>query len=140
MPTPEALVHRFYREVWDHADEAVAREILSPQLRFRGSLGPEKVGPDGFIDYLRAVHGAFSGFESTIENLLVSGQNVAARMTFRGTHIADVFGVRPTKALIEWSAAAFFETDGDQITAIWVLGDVDHVKSQLGKAAIEVFG
>jgi len=140
MVTPEQLVHRFYREIWDHADEAVAREILSPDLVFRGSLGPEKRGPEGFIDYLRAVHGALGHFESIVEDLLVSGSRVAARLTFRGVHRDVLFGIAPTGRLLEWQAAAFFDTDGREITSLWLLGDVDGVKRQLGAAESQTFG
>jgi hypothetical protein len=45
MPTPAELVRRFYDEVWNRRDEAVAREILHRDFRFRGSLGPELRGP-----------------------------------------------------------------------------------------------
>ena len=34
------LVQRFYHEVWNEADETVAREILHADLRFKASLGP----------------------------------------------------------------------------------------------------
>ncbi|MCG6884743.1 MAG: ester cyclase [Silicimonas sp.] len=139
MPTPEQLIHRFYREIWDHADEDVAREILSPHLRFRGSLGPEKTGAEGFIEYLRAIHTAFGNFESIIETLLVSGQSAAAKMRFGGIQQAEIFGVPATHTRIEWSAAAFFETDGTQITSLWLIGDVDHVKTQLGREAKAAF-
>src|SRR5262245_10725060 len=52
--TPRALVERFYYEVWNRADERVAREILHPKFRFRASLGPERRGPEDFIDYMRS--------------------------------------------------------------------------------------
>ena len=48
--TPQRLVERFYEEVWNRADETVAREILAEDFAFRGSLGPERRGQDGFID------------------------------------------------------------------------------------------
>jgi len=140
MVTPDHLVTRFYREVWDHADEDVARAILDPWLRFRGSLGPEKRGVEGFIDYLRAVHAALENFESVIESLLVSGQNAAARMRFGGLHRGTLYGIPPTGRQVHWPAAAFFETDGSRITALWVLGDVDGVKRQLGAPGTETFG
>src|SRR6516225_9855142 len=50
------LVQRFYREVWNKADETVAREILHAGLRFKASLGPVRTGPEGFIDYMRSIH------------------------------------------------------------------------------------
>jgi len=139
MVTPEKLVERFYREIWDHAGEAVAREILSPELVFRGSLGAEKRGPEGFIEYLRAVHAALGNFESDVEELLLSGDRAAARLTFRGIHQGQLFGFAPTGRLIEWQAAAFFETDGAQITRLWLMGDVDGVKQQLGASGEQSF-
>ena len=139
MATPRHLVERFYHEVWDRADEAAAREILAPDFRFRGSLGPEKTGVAGFIDYLRAVHTSLGDFRCIIQSLLVSERRAAAQMLFRGIHRAELFGVPATGAVIQWSGAAFFETNDEQITALWVLGDVDAVKKQLGAQTSPVF-
>jgi predicted ester cyclase len=130
--SPATLVERFYDEVWNKTDEAVAREILHPDFRFHASLGAERHGPDGFIDYLRQVHAALSGFTCEIEGLLVEDGEAVARMRFHGTHAGPLFGVAATGHRIEWVGAAFFATDGTQITALWVLGDIDAVKRQLG--------
>lgn len=78
MPTPPTrLVERFYHEVWNQADEAVAREILSPGFRFRASLGPEKTGPEGFIDYMRLIHAALGGYSCTIEEIVAEDRRAA---------------------------------------------------------------
>lgn len=136
MPIPPSrLIERFYHEVWNEADEAVAREILHPEFRFRASLGPEKSGPDGFIEYMRLIHAALSGYTCTIEDIIEQGERAAARMRFAGLHRGPLFGVAPTGLRIAWSGAAFFTTDGRQITSLWVLGDVDAVKQQLGQGS-----
>ena len=68
MPaTPTELVERFYNIVWKNADEAEAKRLLDADFRFRGSLGPELQGPDGFIAYMRSVHAALEGFTCRIE-------------------------------------------------------------------------
>jgi len=139
MTTPQTLVGRFYHELWNRADEAVAPQILSPDFRFRGSLGPEKTGVEGFLEYHRAVHAALEGFECIVEDLLVSGSNAAARMLFRGRHRGELFGIAPTGVEIQWAGAAFFATDDAQITSLWVLGDVDGVKRQLGHSGTAPF-
>jgi hypothetical protein len=59
---PCRLVERFYYELWNKGDETVAREILDPGFRFRGSLGPERVRPDGFIDYMRSIRTTLAAF------------------------------------------------------------------------------
>jgi predicted ester cyclase len=133
MPiSPARLVERFYHEVWNKADEAGARAILDPDFRFRASLGPEKRGPDGFIEYLRLIHAALSGYTCTIEEMIEQGDHAAVRLRFAGLHRGVFFGVAPTGREIAWSGAAFFTTNGNRITHLWVLGDVDAVKQQLG--------
>src|SRR5215472_7972556 len=76
--SPKTLIERFYHEVWNRADEVVAREILHPEFCFRGSLGEEKRGPDGFITYLRMIHTALSKYTCTIEEIVEEGQRAAA--------------------------------------------------------------
>jgi predicted ester cyclase len=139
MPTPTDLVRRFYDEVWNRQDEAVARAILHADFRFRGSLGPELRGVDGFIDYLRATHRALGSYTCIVDDLVATTDRAAARMRFRGIHRARFFGVEATGREIIWAGAAFFTSDGNQIVALWVLGDLDGVKRQLGAAAESVF-
>jgi predicted ester cyclase len=129
--TPRTLVERFYYEVWNRADERVAREILHPEFRFRASLGPERRGPEGFIDYMRSIHAALADYTCIIDDLVVTLDRAAARMTFKGVQRGRFFSVDPTGRKIRWEDCAFFATDGRQIVELWVLGDVDSVKQQL---------
>jgi predicted ester cyclase len=128
---PIELVERFYNIVWKNADEAEAKRLLEADFRFRGSLGPELQGPDGFIAYMRSVHAALEGFTCGIEEIIAAGDRVAARMSFHGRHRAKLFGVAPTGRDIRWSGAAFFTIRSDKIAALWVLGDVEGVRRQL---------
>jgi len=137
--SPERLVERFYAEVWNRADEAVAREILHADFRFRGSLGPLRTGPDGFIDYMRSIHEALANYACIIDELIGTDTRAAARMRFRGIHRSTFFGVPATGKEIAWAGAAFFTTDRRRITELWVLGDVDAVKAQLGAGAGSTF-
>jgi len=133
--SPRALVERFYHQVWNRADEAAAREILHKDFVFRASLGPEHTGPDGFIQYLRAVHQALGGYQCIIEELIESKRHAAVRLRFLGVHHDTFFGVPATGKRIEWCGAGFFATDTGKITRLWVIGDVDAVKRQLGAAS-----
>lgn len=130
--TPKILVERFYHEVWNRADENLAREILHPEFRFRASLGPQKHGPDGFIAYMRSVHAALGNFTCIIDELLTTDDRAAARMTFTGIHQADLFDMTPTGRMITWTGGAFFTVEDGRIVELWVLGDIDSVKQQLG--------
>jgi len=136
---PRVLVERFYHEVWNQADEAVAREILDRDFVFRASLGPERRGPDGFIAYLRSIHAALGDYRCRIDDLVTTGDRAVARMTFTGLHRAEFFGVAATGREITWAGAAFFRADGRRITELWVLGDIDAVKRQLNAGGSSSF-
>jgi steroid delta-isomerase-like uncharacterized protein len=128
--TPSDLVERFYNVVWNQADEDEARKILDADFRFRASLGPELRGPGGFIAYMRTLRAALPDFICTIEELIATGDRVAARMSFQGTHRGKFFGIAATGRDIRWNGAAFFKTSGDCITELWVLGDIEAVRHQ----------
>lgn len=131
MPQPEQLVRRFYNDIWNKRDESLARTLLAPDFRFRGSLGDEKRGPTGFIDYMRAVHRSLSEYTCTIDDLICMETRAAARMSFSGIHQGDFLGTPPTGRSISWSGAAFFTFAQDQIVELWVLGDIDAIRTQL---------
>jgi len=130
MSTRE-LVEAFYHEVWNQADEDRAREILAESFRFRGSLGAERRGPDGFIAYMRDVHRALGDYRCIIDELVTDEDRAAARMRFTGKHRADFLGVAATGRQISWAGAAFFRCEHGRITDLWVLGDVVELRRQL---------
>ena len=129
--SPRELVEAFYFEVWNRVDENRAREILAESFRFRGSLGAERVGPDGFIAYLREVHRALGDYRCIIDELVTSDSRAAARMRFTGRHRDVLQGVPATGRQITWSGAAFFQCEGGRITDLWVLGDLVELRRQL---------
>jgi len=79
MTSPRELVARFYRDVWERADESAAREILRPDLSFRGSLGPVMRGVDAFVGYMRSIHAALADYTCIIEDLVATEDRAAAR-------------------------------------------------------------
>jgi steroid delta-isomerase-like uncharacterized protein len=129
--TAAELVERFYHLVWNKADETEARKILASDFRFRGSLGPELHGPDGFIAYMRSVHEMLGGFTCQIEEVIAAVDRAAARMTFHGRHRGKFFGIEPGGQEIRWSGAAFFKTCDGKIIELWVLGDIEEIRRQL---------
>lgn len=137
--TAAALVERFYHEVWNNADEQVAREILDADFSFRGSLGPERRGHDGFIAYMRSIHAALDDYTCVIDDIVATEDRAAAQMTFKGIHRGELFGVAASGNMVRWAGAAFFHMAEGRITELWVLGDVDSVKRQLGSNASTAF-
>ncbi len=111
----------------------MARAILDSGFRFRGSLGVTADDVDGFLAYVRSVRAALADYRCIIDDLIVEGGNrAAARMTFTDVHRGELMGVAATGRTISWSGAAFFTCRHGRIAELWVLGDLDGLRRQLG--------
>jgi predicted ester cyclase/ribosomal protein S18 acetylase RimI-like enzyme len=131
------LIQRYYEEMWNRWDFNLAEVLLDPKIQFRGSLGVEVRGVAGFQGYMRTVQAAFPDFTNSIDELIVEDDRVAARLTYRGTHRGELFGVAPSGNRIEYGGAAFFEIAAGRVARGWVLGDTTSLKKQLG-AGLEI--
>ena len=119
----KTLVRRFYDELWNNWNYGIIGEILTPDVGFHGSLGVQKNGHQGFIDYAEIVRAAFPDFTNTIEELIAEGDKVAACLTYRGTHMGEIFDIEGTGRSIRYIGTAIFVFRDALISNAWVLGD-----------------
>jgi steroid delta-isomerase-like uncharacterized protein len=125
------LIERFYLEMWNRFDKTILPDILTEDLRFRGSLGQFKSGRAEFGEYVDFIQRAFPDFSNEIEEIISEDDKAFAKLTYRGTHRGEVFGIAPTGRLIRYEGAAVFKFRGDRIAEVWVLGDIYGLISQL---------
>jgi steroid delta-isomerase-like uncharacterized protein len=127
----EELVRRFYAELWNRWDDAAVDELLDEAFVFRGSLGDQVRGRDGFRSYRDKIRSAFPDFHNQIVDLVTDGDRAAARLRYSGHHQGEVFGVAPSGIRVVYEGAAFFTARGGQLHEVWVLGDVAGLRRQL---------
>jgi steroid delta-isomerase-like uncharacterized protein len=125
------LIERFYHEMWNRFDKSIVPEILTEDLQFRGSLGQTKSGHGEFGEYVDFIQRAFPDFSNEIEEIISEGDKAFARLTYRGTHRGEVFGIAPTGRRIQYAGAAVFKFREGRIAEVWVLGDVYGLIAQL---------
>lgn len=128
-------VRRFYEVLWNAHDKAAIPTVLHQDCTFRGSLGQEKKGHQGFAEYVDMVHHALGEYRCTIEDLVVERTKVFTKMSFSGLHRDDFMGFRPTGKRVTWKGCALFSFDGELIADVWVLGDLKGLEEQLKENA-----
>jgi predicted ester cyclase len=127
----EALVRRFYEELWNRWDDGAVDEVLAADFEFRGSLGDVTTGRDGWRGYRDGLRAAVPDFHNEIVELVVSDGRAAARLAFTGHHRGVLLGHRGHGERIRYEGAAFFRSGSGQLVAAWVLGDLDALRRQL---------
>ncbi len=125
------LVQGFYERFWNEVDLSLAEEILHPEVTFRGSVGVGVTGRRAVCDYVLMVTTALSEYRCDVESLIVEGDRAAAKVRFSGLHTGEFLGYAPTGRHVEWIGAAFFAAEEGMLSDIWVLGDLESLRSQL---------
>jgi len=62
-----------------------------------------------------------------------------ALLTYRGTHLGELYGAAPARKRIEYGGIAFFRICKGQITSGLVYGDTIGLMRQIGAATPEVY-
>ncbi len=124
-------VRKFYEVLWDANNKDEIASVLHENFTFRGSLGQEKKGHDGFSSYVDMVHNALKDYKCIIEDLIEEENKVFAKMTFTGIHKKEFMGYSATSKRVSWSGCALFTFTDEKISDVWVLGDLKNLEIQL---------
>lgn len=127
----EDLVGRFYRELWNNWDDAAVDEVLAADFVFRGSMGNETRGRDGWRGYRDTIRPGAPDFHNEIIDLIASADRAAARLRYSGRHDGTLAGLPATGRRFEYAGAAFFTSAHGKLASAWVLGDLDGLRRQL---------
>jgi predicted ester cyclase len=130
----ESLVRAFYERLWNSWDDDLVPEVLHPDLEFRGSLGTSTTGLTEWRDYRDGVRLGSSDFHNEVTELVVDGDRAAARLRWSGTHTGGLAGYAATGHRFTYEGAAFLTADGGLLRRIWVIGDLDVLRTALSGA------
>ena len=82
----QRIVHAFVEEVWNAPEAARAAADLYAETY----VNPFGSGPAARVEPIRRYHEAFPDLHIDIEELIVAGDTVVLRATFRGTDTVDM--------------------------------------------------
>lgn len=125
----EQILRRMFDEAWNGKNEAVIDEIVAPDLLCYGLPDPDAIahGPDGLKQVVRAFCGAFPDLHITIEDIIASGDRVAARWRSSGTHLGDHLGFPASGKQATLSGATICTLRNGKIHQAWNLMDMGHL-------------
>jgi predicted ester cyclase len=122
------LVHRFYAEAWNRWDDSAVSLLLDPGFAFRGSLGDEVRGHDGWRGYRDRIRAGVPDFHNEVLDLVVDGDRAAARLRYSGHHHGELLGIQGAGRRVEYEGAAFFTARAGLLVQAWVLGDLEALR------------
>jgi steroid delta-isomerase-like uncharacterized protein len=129
-----SLVERFYALLWNAWDNTAVDDVLTEDFIFRGSLGAETAGRDGWRGYRDAVRRGVPDFRNDLVDVICEGDRAAARLSCSGQHQGPLLGLPGSGRRFRYDVTAFFRCREGRIAEAWVLGDVEGLRRQLSGA------
>ena len=129
--TNKALVHRFF-EAFNAGDLDAAVAVFDPNAVVHNSGAPDPLNLEGFGQLAGVFLAAFPGGQHSIDDIVVEGDKVVTRITYRGAHTGDLMGMPPTGKHVAVSAMTIDKIANGKIVETWRLFDQMGMMQQLG--------
>ena len=133
-PTPEEnkrIVRRLREEVEEQGDLDAIDDIFAEDVVVHTPMG-EFRGLEAVKDLYESDREGFTESTETIHAVVAEGDTVAIRLTERGTHEGEFFGIEPTGSAFEIQTMAFFRIEDGKIAEWWMQPDTLGLVRQLG--------
>jgi steroid delta-isomerase-like uncharacterized protein len=130
------VVKRWWEELWNKGNIALADEIVSPNYTNHDPASPwVPSGIDGCKTLITSYRTVFPDIHFAIEQQFAAGNSVVSHWRCTGTHRAEVLGIAATGKAIETEGISILHLENGKIrhqTTVW---DALGMKQQLGAAA-----
>jgi predicted ester cyclase len=142
MSSPEEakeVVRRWNDEGWSGGKYDLAHEIISPNMTVHGAGGQQiGMGPEALIDLIRTWRTAFPDGYMEIDELIVEGDLVGIRNTWRGTQQAEFYGIPPSGNRVTVTSVGLDRVQDGKVVEGW--GELDMVGMMQSLGAMPAAG
>ena len=136
MADLKELTRKFIDEVWNQGKLDLVEQLVAPDCITHDPAAPgrEIRGLEGIKELVSMYRKAFPDTEFEINDLILEGNKVAARITASGTHKGALVGIAPTgkRVTVAGTVITHFR-DGKQVES-WANYDQLGMLQQLGAA------
>lgn len=127
----KALMRRLVEEFWNNKRLEVADALFAPSVT--SPTAPwAPPGPTGVKLAATMIFTAFPDFHMSIDQMVATGDRVAARYVETGTHQGAFMGVAPTGRKVCWTEIGILRIQDGKVVENWFEPDMLTLLQQLG--------
>jgi predicted ester cyclase len=128
----KAIYRRFIEEGFNQGRLAVLDELLAADYVDYDAPPGTPPGPNGIKGIIALFRAAFPDLQITIDEQAAEGDVVASRLTTRGTHRGELFGIPPTGRAVTMTGLTMIRLRDGKLREGWVKNDMLGLLQQLG--------
>jgi steroid delta-isomerase-like uncharacterized protein len=116
----KATVRRYFEEIVGHGNLEAVEELFAANYREYDPGSEEDIqGPDDVSRDVSAYRSAFPDLQVTVEGQVADGDQVASRVTVRGTHRGELLGLPPSGREITVTGLVIHRFAGGKLQEGW---------------------
>ena len=118
-------------DAFNEGDIDACLALLSADFVMNLAGLPPIPGPDVWRQGVAVIKRGFPDLHARIDNVVAAGDQVALRLTFRGTHLGEYLGIPATGRTIEYVSHEFYRITNGLIAEEWICSDTATLHGQL---------
>ena len=118
-------------DAFNQGDLDACVALLSPGFVMNMAGLPTRHGPDVWRQGAQLIRAGFPDLHARIDDVVAAGDQVALRLTFRGTHQGEFLGLPATGRTIEYVSYEFYRITGGRFAEEWICSDTATLQAQL---------
>lgn len=128
----KSVVRRAMEEIWGKGNMSALNELYAPIFVDHTPQQGTTPNREGVKQAYNLYHKAFPDFDFTIDSVIAEGDEVCARITFRGTQQGEIAGIPPTGKRVNLTGVEICRVKDGKITESWEFLDQTAMMQQLG--------
>ena len=117
------IIRRLYEEVWNQHNPEAADEFVAPDVFNRDMLPEYQNGIEGYKHLVRWLHTAMPDLRTDIENIIAEGDEVAAFVTFSGTHTGPLRDLAASGRQVSVKHTHWYRLVDGKVVETWSVRD-----------------
>lgn len=113
-------------------DEGALDHLVAEDIVDHNAVPGQPGGRLGITYWVRLMHDAFADLVGVVEDTVVEGDKIAARVTWHGTHRGDFVGIPGTGAPVDMQSVQILRFTDGLASEWWGTADVYGVLRQVG--------
>ena len=129
----KAAVRHFWQDHLNTGNATLCKNDFAPDaVNHDPSSPPVPPGPEGISQLITLYRTAFPDLTATVEDMVAEGDEVAYRLTFRGTNQGELMGMPATGKHVTYVGIGIDKVVNGTITEMWLNFDALGMLQQVG--------
>jgi predicted ester cyclase len=126
------IVREYTSQVFNAHNPELAREYVTPDVRWHGGTLGTIEGVDNLVGLLQGFIGALPDLNAQMQDVAAQGDTVAVRFVVEATHLGNLLGIAPTGRRVRWDAVDVYRLQDGKISEEWAADDMTAILHQVG--------